>query len=305
MAERTYSTDAENRLNILVTGAQGFIGSHLLAALQGDHEIFALSHRQAQGTAANVHWIQQDLTMPLERALLPGALDAVVHLAQSEHFRDFPAQAEHIFRVNTMSTVHLLEYARSVGARTFILASSGGIYGYGDQEFSEDTAVASQDDLGFYLGTKFCAEVLAASYMPMLKVIMLRFFFVYGSGQRKSMLVPRLVQSVRAGRAITLQGHDGIRINPTYVSDAVTAIVQALKLESSQKINVGGPDVLSLRQIGQMIGQAVGRTPVFQVEEHTPPRHLVGDIQKMSALLSPPQVHFMDGIRLLVAQEAD
>jgi UDP-glucose 4-epimerase len=117
------------------------------------------------------------------------------------------------------------------------------------------------------------------------------------------MLVPRLVQSVREGRPITLQGQDGIRINPTHVTDAVSAIANALTLKSSQKINVGGPDVLSLRQIGEVIGQAVGREPLFQIDEETPPRHLVGDIQKMTRLVGASQVHFAEGIRLLVAQE--
>jgi len=117
-------------------------------------------------------------------------------------------------------------------------------------------------------------------------------------------LIPRLVQSVREGRSITLQGQDGIRINPTYVTDAAAAIVQALTLAGSHKINVGGPEVLSLRQIGEIIGQRVGREPIFQIEADAAPRHLVGDIGKMSQLLGAPQIQFADGVRLLLEQES-
>lgn len=62
-----------------------------------------------------------------------------------------------------------------------------------------------------------------------------------------------LVQSVLDGRPIVLHGQDGIRINPTYVADAVTAIEADLVLEGSHKINIGGPEVLTMRQIGEMI----------------------------------------------------
>lgn len=289
----------------LVTGATGLIGTRLLTELSDEWEIYALA-RTAPGAAqarANLHHLPVNFAACWPHEVLPAQVDAVIHLAQSEHFRQFPDKAVEMFQVNVMSTLQLLDYARQAGAKSFVLASSGGIYGHHEQEFREDEAVTASADLGFYLNTKLCAEIIAENYAPFMNVMMLRFFFVYGSGQRKSMLVPRLVQSVREGRAITLQGQDGIRINPTHVSDAAAAIAKALTLGNSQKINVGGPDVLSLRQIGEIIGQAVGRDPVFQVEAHTPPRHLVGDIQKMSTLLGAPQVHFADGIRLLLAQE--
>lgn len=252
---------------------------------------------------ANVHWVQADLAQPWMQNELPSQIDAVIHLAQSEHFRQFPDKAVDIFHVNAMSTLQLLEYARQAGAKSFVLASSGGVYGYHEQGFSEDEAVTARADLGFYLSTKLCAEIIAENYAPFMNIIILRFFFVYGPGQRKSMLVPRLIQSVREGRTITLQGEDGIRINPTCVADAARAIAKALTLEQSHKINVGGPDVLSLRQIGEMIGQAVGRPPIFQIEPESQPRHLVGDIRKMTELLGAPQMHFTEGLHSLLAQE--
>jgi len=157
--------------------------------------------------------------------------------------------------------------------------------------------ISARGDLGFYLCTKLCSENVAESYTPYMNVIVLRVFFVYGPGQRQGMLIPRLVRAVVNGKPIILQGSDGIRINPTYVDDAVAAIKHSVKLVGNHKINVGGPEVLSLREIGETIGQARGRRPNFSVRANSDPRHLVGDIRKMSELLGQPEVRFREGIR--------
>jgi UDP-glucose 4-epimerase len=282
----------------LVTGASGLIGSRLILNMDDDWFVFGLSRGYLDGLNGDrVRHVAVDLSKSWDTGALPEQIDAVIHLAQSEHFRDFPQHAEEVCQVNTVSTLRLLDYARRAGARTFVLASSGGIYGSGDQQFSEEMEISSRGDLGFYLGTKLCSEVIAESYVSFMNVIILRFFFVYGPGQSRGMLIPRLVQSVMNGKPITLQGNDGIRINPTYVDDAAVAIKQSLEISGSHKVNVGGPEVLSLRDIGETIGQAVGRRPNFSVQANSDPRHLVGDIRKMSKLLGQPEVRFRDGIR--------
>jgi nucleoside-diphosphate-sugar epimerase len=192
--------------------------------------------------------------------------------------------------------MRLLDWARQIGVRTFVFASSGGVYGAGGKEFSEEQEAMPRGDLGFYLSTKLCSEVIAENYTQYMDVIILRFFFVYGPGQRRSMLIPRLVDSVREEKPIVLQGKDGIRINPTYVSDAVDAICAALELAGSQKINVGGPQVLSLREIGNIIGEALRKKPNFEVKHDAEPSHLIGDTTKMSRLLTEPKVSFKEGI---------
>lgn len=284
-------------LRILVTGASGFIGRHLLRTLEKRQEIFGIEKELPfEDDYVGIHWIGQDLGKPFEYSHMPKDCDVVIHLAQSEHYREFPEYAVEVFSVNTVSTLRLLDWARETGVRTFVFASSGGVYGGGDKEFSEEQQAMPRGDLGFYLGTKLCSEVIAENYTPYMNVIILRFFFVYGPGQRRGMLVPRLVDSVRKEKPILLQGKDGIRINPTYVSDAVEAICGALQLKSSQKINVGGPQVLSLREIGQIIGEAVKKKPNFEINHDVEPPHLIGDISKMSKLLTEPTVSFKDGI---------
>jgi len=264
--------------------------------LREDWERYALVRNTSDAVSDGIHYIKCDLANDWNVKGFPESVDAVIHLAQSEHFREFPTQAERIFNVNTISTLRLLEYARRAKARIFVLASSGGIYGHGDEGFREDKAITAKGDLGFYLGTKLCAEVLAENYTPHMNVIILRFFFVYGSGQRPTMLIPRLVKVVKEEQAIILHGKDGLKMNPIYVTDAASAVYRCLELTESQKINIGGPEILSLRQVGQQIGKVLRKDPVFEVKKDIPPQHLVGDIKKMTHLLGQPIVKFEEGI---------
>lgn len=284
----------------VITGGSGLIGSYLIQRLHRQWQICSLSRTRSTGHRENVEIQPVDLSIPWDTQALPREVDAVIHLAQSEQFREFPEQAEQVLQVNTVSTLRLLDYARRAGARTFIYASSGGLTDYSAREFSEDVGASSENDLGFYLSTKLCSEILAENYTQFMNVIVLRFFFVYGVGQRRDMLIPRLVQSVIDRKPIVLHGEDGIRLNPTYVSDAATAIHHALALDGSHKINIGGPDVLTLREIGHLIGKVAGKEPLFEVQPQVVRRHLVGDISKMAHLLGPPQIGFAAGIRLYV-----
>ena len=288
---------------ILITGTTGLIGKHVVALLRKSWGLNALVREPRDGAPEGIHYIRCDLGNEWSIEEFPESVDAVIHLAQSEHFREFPAYAERIFNVNTISTLRLLEYARMAKARIFVLASSGGIYGHGDEGFREDQAITAKGDLGFYLGTKLCAEVLAENYTPFINIIILRFFFVYGPGQRTMMLIPRLVQTVKEGRPIILHGKEGLKMNPTFVTDAASAVCHSLELKESQKINVGGPEVLNLKQIGQEIGNILRKDPVFEVNEHIQPQHLVGDIKKMVHFLGEPLVKFKKGIARYIEEE--
>lgn len=289
----------------LVTGATGLMGSHLIPALARTREVHAVSRGAAKLAAGRVRPLELDLASDFALDALPPRVEAVVHLAQSPHFREFPERAEHVHRVNALATVRLLEYARRAGARTFVLASTGGVYGHGERPFSEEDPVSLREDAGFYTGTKLAAEAACASYARLLRVIVLRFFFVYGPGQNATMLVPRLIRLVREGAPIVLQGGgDGIRLNPTHASDAARATERALDLPGSAIVNVGGPEVLTLRWMGEAIGRALGVEPRFAAEATTQPRHLVGDIRRMSALLGEPVIRFEDGVTALVRERA-
>ena len=280
-------------MRILITGATGFIGGYLTDKLKTQHEVFALTRSPRRTLPSDAQWINLNLTQPFDYSHLPSKLDAVIHLAQSKHYKDFPDKAEDIFAVNVNGAFKLLEYARHAGARKFIFASTGGVYGYSYEKFVETDPVSP---INFYLSSKYIAELLVGNYQQFFDTIVFRLFFVYGAGQNPVMLIPRLTRSVLSGAPITLQRSKGILINPIHVSDVVGAVDRALELKGNHLINLGGPQVLSLREIGNIIGTKLGRPPVFITSETAQPHHLIGDITKMKELLGGPSVAFSEGI---------
>ncbi len=282
----------------VVTGTTGLIGSALVPELTRECEVTGVSRETPDwaGAAGKYHHLNLDLSGEWDAHALPSRTDAVIHLAQSDYYREFPNRAEDVFYVNTLSTLKLLDYAKRAGARTFVLASSGGLDTYQGQSFSSGEWKPAQENLNFYLGTKLCSEVLAESYSGIFNVVLLRLFFVYGPHQKPDRLIPRLVHSVNEEKAIRLQGNEGIAINPIYVSDAVKAICKALDLQTSSAVNVAGPEVLTLRAIGEIIGNTLNKKPRFEIAEPGKGPSLGGDIRKMSTLLGPPRITFKQGI---------
>jgi len=280
----------------LITGATGLIGKQVLLSLRETWEVFGLVRKPKETESGHFHAIPCDLAKEWSTDAFPDRVEAVIHLAQSQHYREFPAQSDDIFRVNLITTHRLLDFARRAHAETFVLASSGGVYGYGDEPFEEESPVSGGGDLGFYLGTKLCSEILADGYASLMNVIILRFFFVYGPGQREDRLIPRLITAVKEESPIVLHDEEGMKMNPIYVTDAANAVWRALELTGNHKINVAGPEVKTLRQIGQHIGTVLGKKPSFDVQRQNQPHHLVGATQKMRKLLASPQVRFEQGI---------
>ena len=268
---------------ILVTGARGLVGTHLLQGHGDTFDFRPLGRGQA------------DLSRAIDPAALPERIDGVVYLAQSSRFREFPGGADDMFQVNVARPLQLIEEARQRGATHFVYASTGSVYAPAPEPLSEaDPAPAN----GFYASSKRAAEQLLANYAPHLDVMLLRFFFVYGAGQKRDMLMPRLVDSVREGRAVTLQGPDGIRIQPLHAADAACAVVAALETKGSDTINVAGPEAVTIRGVCEAAGRLLGREPVFA--EGTPAADFVADTRRMEARLGAPTVRLEEGLRDLL-----
>lgn len=294
----------------LITGAAGFVGRRVARILADrGRRVVALVHTAPRGLAAE--WLSHRLievqVVDLERPdleSLPRDVGAVLALAQSPYHRDFPARAREIFAVNVSAFFALLEWARIAGVQQVIYASSGGVYGpTAKLNVKESEPVRMDDRLGFYLSTKLSAEVLLQNYRALFPTIaIVRPFFIYGPGQSGEMLIPRLIASVREGKAIKLQGPDGLRLNPIYVEDAAAGLTAALALDGFHILNLGGPEVVTLRAIGDAIGTLMGRQAVFKAMPGLPSDY-AGDITRSGELLGPPVTSVVDGLARTIAAE--
>jgi nucleoside-diphosphate-sugar epimerase len=289
----------DKKPKILITGANGLLGSHVVSALHQQYEIHAIVRTIPQVQIDDVFYHVIDLSGDWEERYLPDAVDTIIHLAQSSHFRNFPEKALDVFYVNIESTARLLDYAQRSGVKRFIYASSGGVYGSGNVAFDENAPIVPPGQLNYYLGSKLCSEVLVQSYASLMNVIILRFFFMYGPGQKRSMLIPRLIDSVKEGKPITLQGKEGININPIHIDDAVAALSKAISLQGSYTLNIAGSEILSLREITEIISQRLKKSAVLDLKNEEP-KHLVADIEAMKNLLGSPKILLVDGIGSLI-----
>lgn len=285
---------------VIVTGANGLLGRELLGQLAGTCDVGALVHKLPADPVAGVQYSAVDFASDWDASVLPERADAIVHLAQSAHFRDVPARALEVFQVNIAATARLLDYAWRTGVERFVFASSGGIYGNGTKPFQENSPISQPDSLGYYLGSKASGEALASSYAKFMKVMILRFFFIYGQRQNRTMLLPRLADNIRTGKPVTIQGENGLRLNPIHVVDAARAVVASLHSESSAIYNVAGPEVLSLRALCEEIASQMGTGAQFQTVPGDP-FDVVGDIDLMRSQLHDPIIPPRVGIRDIIA----
>ena len=286
-------------MKVFVTGATGFLGRHLLNHLAGQHDVVALSRRKPPASLRDrADWITMDLAQPVDASQLPARVDAVVHLAQSERFREIPAGAPDVFAVNVAGTFGLLEYARKARASRFIHASTGGVYRPGAEPLTEEAPLGPES---FYGASKLAAERLVQGYAGPSQAVVLRPFFIYGPGQ-SGMLIASLIDRVVAGEDVEVSGNPGIRLSPIYVDDAASAFAAALEIDGDEVSNVAGLEAVTLTELVELIGEVAGLSPRLRNVDAVPAGDLVADTRRMRELLGvTPQVSLLEGIGRSVA----
>lgn len=270
-------------MKILITGGNGLLGRELCAHLNVQHEIYSLVRKPITDVISGVRYLSIDLARSLDVSLLPKSIDAVIHLAQSSEFRNFPNGARDTFDVNASSTLDLLEYCRLAGGTKFVLASTGGVYQGQNTPISEAGVLTPPSQMGFYFASKLTAEMLASTYRPYFDVNVLRLFFMFGPGQRADMFLPRLVHMVLQGRPVQVDHRGGIRVNPLAAKDAAVLIRTLLEQKPPPVLNVAGKDVVSIQEIANAIGEITRRKVAFEIGNSS--QDLVADISAMLELV--------------------
>lgn len=266
-------------MNVMITGATGFIGQHLISRLSARDQIFALMRepkRAAPGGSVSI--IVSDLARTLDTKTLPAAIDVIIHLAQANVL--FPEAANELFAVNTTATQQLLDYGLRAGARQFILASTGDVYG-SRSGLSRETDAAYPAN--YYAATKYAAELLARSYAGHLNPCILRLYQPYGPGQ-SNRLVPKLADRIRQRRVVHLHGDGHPSLTPVYIDDITCAIERAISSSYCGTVNIAGDRIVSVRELAEEIGRVLEIEPLFEEtgEEST---DVMGDNELMKQVL--------------------
>jgi nucleoside-diphosphate-sugar epimerase len=286
---------------VFVTGASGFVAPHLIRALidRGDQVVASARAADRIPEGPGVEPLPLDLAASLDDVELP-EVDAIVHLAQANV--PYPERALELYRVNTLSTLGLLDACARTGARRFVHASSGTVYGLGERPFRESDPLRHHQ---LYATTKIHSEDLVARYADLLDgAVSLRFFAPYGPGQ-VNRLVPGIIGRVRDGRAVSLVQGGRPRMNPIYVDDAVAAILAALEVDGHMIVNVAGDEVVTIRDIAEAAGRALGAEPAFEEAEGAAAGDVVGDTTAFRAWLGDrPFVSISDGVARTAAAVA-
>lgn len=258
-------------MRALVTGAAGFIGSHVAERLLADgHEVRAVDalvpYYDVERKRAHLELLAAAGAEVLVRdvaddpAGLAAGCELVVHLAAQPGVRaswsEFDAYEQH----NVVATHRLLEALRVSPPRRLVLASTSSVYG--DAEAFPTVETALPLPRSPYGVTKLAAEHLATVYARVfgLPVVALRYFSVYGPRQRPDMAMHRLLEAALGGPAFPRYG-DGSQVREfTYVGDVVEATVQALvqDVAPGTVLNVAGGESAALRDVIERVEALVG-----------------------------------------------
>lgn len=287
-------------MNILIMGANGLLGKKLVEKLSRDHNIYAVvKSKNEVAFNKNIKIIESDLAN-FTIDILPNDTDVIYYLAQSNRFREFPDGARDMFEVNINTPMKIVEWARRNGVKKFIYASSGGVYGKPNKPVKEFLNINANETNGFYLDGKLSAEILLKNYAQYFETfVIIRPFFMYGEGQNETMLIPRLINSIKNHKEIVLSGQEGIKINPIYIDDAVESVARILDITKEHVINIAGVDIISLKELALLIQNIVGQEPIFKYNNNIQ-NDLVADITAMQEKLAIPKIKLREGLERVV-----
>jgi nucleoside-diphosphate-sugar epimerase len=238
-------------MNLLITGASGFIGKHLINKLTNKHLVFGVSRCEILSDL-KINLIEADLSKPEFTKKFPNNIDCVVHLAQSNKYRDFPEYAHDIHKININATFEILEWCRLNKIKKYILASTANVYSPSNDVFSETSPTFPKS---FYGITKLCAENLSLQYQKFFQVNILRLFTVYGTGQ-KNMLISNIIEKIKLKKEIFLAKNIGLYLSPICVTDVAEIISKFAELPNQNNeriINICGDQIVTLEKIVNII----------------------------------------------------
>ncbi|ANM29055.1 epimerase [Acidobacteria bacterium Mor1] len=312
--------------SILVTGGAGFIGSHTVRRLldEGRRVVVLDNYDPFYDVAIkqrNVAELESRSGFELvegdirDRATVDAlfarcAVEGVIHLAARAGVRPSIEEPELYTSVNLAGTTTLLEACRRHEVDRFVFGSSSSVYGNNEKvPFSEDDAV--DHPVSPYAATKKAGEVLCHAHHHLfgIKVACLRFFTVFGPGQRPDLAIHKFTRMMAEGQEIDQYGDGSSARDYTFVDDIVDGIVRAYDRAEHYHIwNLGNSGSVRLSEMIAKIAAGLGVEPRIRYLPMQP-----GDVDRTCADISrarreldwQPRTDFDRGLELFLAWYRD
>lgn len=274
-------------MNIFVTGAAGFIGSHVCEAfLKKSHTVIGLDNmnqyydpeikkanlieieKTAERVGKDFIFYVGDIRHQdqIRQIYLEHKIDAIIHLAGLPGVRASIDDPRIYEDVNQMGTINLLEEARKLKIRNFVFASSSSVYGNNKKiPFHEDDSV--DFPISHYAATKKAGELSCHVYHKVhgMSVACLRFFTVYGARQRPDLAIHKFTRLILDGKKVPVYGDGSKKRDYTYIDDIVDGVSRALDWTYSAPLpqygvfNLGESATISVNDLLTLLSKATGK----------------------------------------------
>jgi UDP-glucuronate 4-epimerase len=306
---------------LLVTGAAGFIGSHLSEALlDRGAEVVGVDNfdpfyardvkeRNLAGLRkrSGFRFLEADVArddMPLD------GVSAVIHLAAKPGVRPSLEDPASYMEANVTATARLIDAARRTGLDRIVFGSSSSVYGNATPApFAENQPAVSP--ISPYAASKRAGELVAYAFAHLypLKIICLRFFTVYGPRQRPDLAIHKFTDLIARDRPVRMHGDGSSERDYTYITDCLSGILAALDWTGRvapgtiETVNLGGGERVRLDRLIAIIAKALGRDARIERHPDQP-----GDVRLTDADLAharrvlgfKPRVGIEEGLRKFV-----
>lgn len=297
----------EEKKHYVVTGGAGFIGSNLVKELlqQNNVQVTCIDNfdpfyqrrlKQLNMAPFEKHpsftLLETDLDHVTVEALhqsIPQPVHALIHLAARAGVRPSIVDPLAYQQTNILGTQKLLDFAVQKKMEQFVFASSSSVYGVNENlPWKEEERLLP---ISPYAMTKLSGEMAGHIYSQLygLRFLALRFFTVYGPGQRPDLAIHRFTKALLQQKPITMYGNGSTSRDYTYVDDIVQGILSAIGYKGSpfEIINLGNNYTVSLKELISQLEKISGRKAIIDQQPEQPgdvPRTL-SDISKAQRLL--------------------
>lgn len=249
-------------MRILLTGSEGFIGKVLMKKLRDlGHEVIGMDIKR--------DCLLDDISkeVNVECAVKNTMPEFIIHLGALAGVRKSLEIPDKYFETNVTGTYWLLKWAKKMGVKKFLFASSSSVYGGKESPLKENMNCDSQ--LSPYAVSKRSAELVCKMFSKYLPVIVFRPFTVYGTNGRQDMVVGELLKAGKEGREFIKYGDGNSARGYTHVEDLTDGIIKLLNYEPNEGFdifNIGGSEVVKLNELIEIVKENYPKLKIKEIK---------------------------------------